>query len=637
MRFDPTLIVERMRIERDATSVYDERFHQGVNIIHGENSSGKSTILNFIFYGLGGDLFDWSASARLCSRVLLQVQINGNVATLARVISDKPRQSMDIFAGEVDDALVAPATEWLRFGYNRSESRESFSQALFRLLNVPEVTSDTSGNITVNQMLRLLYADQLSPIETLFKYQGAFDDAGLRDAVGRLLFGAHSALFYDNQQEVRRLNKELDELTGEYRSLLAVAGAATEGFTYEWVQVRRQELELEANRIAVEIAETEQKMLIGDGGDRVTLTAQQEAYAQVLRLQRELGEVKTARDNLSLKIADSERFIFSLKNKLTALQDSSAVAAFVGDVRFNECPACHAPMEDEATAHSCYLCKTPFEGGHERGRITAMINDTALQISQSETLQKSREHQARQLDEEIARLSHGWQLASDRLNAVQKSATSDRQQQLTSLNHRAGYIQRQRDDLVRMEQLAKRLQDLSDRRAELRGRIAGLESDNEALERQQQERIARTSTAVSEEIKTLLIGDLRRQDIFEDPKSVAFSFRDNSISVNEERYFSASSRAILKSSFALALLAAATKLPFMRHPRFCLIDTLENMGVEAVRSRNFQMQILRVSQAAKVEHQIIFATAMIATELDSDEYVVGRKYTRDQPSLALLT
>ena len=116
---------------------------------------------------------------------------------------------------------------------------------------------------------------------------------------------------------------------------------------------------------------------------------------------------------------------------------------------------------------------------------------------------------------------------------------------------------------------------------------------------------------------------MRRQDIFEDPKSVSFTFGDNKILVDDENYFSASSRAILKSSFCLGFLAAATKTEFFRHPRFCMIDTLENMGVEAIRSHNFQLQILRVSQDSKVEHQIIFATAMIEPQLEEEAYTVG--------------
>lgn len=90
MRYEPTLIVTRVVVERNERPVYDEPFHEGVNVIRGENSSGKSTVLNFIFYGLGGDLSDWSAVARLCSRVVIEVRINGNLTTLSVTLRPRP-------------------------------------------------------------------------------------------------------------------------------------------------------------------------------------------------------------------------------------------------------------------------------------------------------------------------------------------------------------------------------------------------------------------------------------------------------------------------------------------------------------------------------------------------------------------
>src|SRR5258706_15989923 len=86
--FSPQLSVRRMIVKRDAAVVYDAPFHPGLNIVRGENSSGKSTILDFLFYGLGGDLSDWREAALACSEVTLEGSLNGHSAVLAREISE---------------------------------------------------------------------------------------------------------------------------------------------------------------------------------------------------------------------------------------------------------------------------------------------------------------------------------------------------------------------------------------------------------------------------------------------------------------------------------------------------------------------------------------------------------------------
>ena len=123
------------------------------------------------------------------------------------------------------------------------------------------------------------------------------------------------------------------------------------------------------------------------------------------------------------------------------------------------------------------------------------------------------------------------------------------------------------------------------------------------------------------------------KNLFETAKSVQFDFGANRITVDGHSYFSASSRVILKSSFFLGFLAAATKDAQFRHPRFVMIDTIEDKGMEPERSHNFQNQILHVSKTAQVEHQIIFATAMIAPDLDDEQYLIGKFSTRDDPTI----
>lgn len=106
--FEPTISVRRLVVYRDLNEAYSCNFHDGVNILSGENSSGKSTIISFLVYGLGGDIHDWSEHARLCDRVAVEVQLNHHVVTLMREISAKSGQPMMIFPGDLDDSAKAP-------------------------------------------------------------------------------------------------------------------------------------------------------------------------------------------------------------------------------------------------------------------------------------------------------------------------------------------------------------------------------------------------------------------------------------------------------------------------------------------------------------------------------------------------
>jgi hypothetical protein len=635
MRYDPSLIVTRLVVLRNQHRAYDEIFHDGVNVIRGENSSGKSTILNCIYYGLGGDLADWSEVALLCTSVVVEVQFNGLTATLSREISSETGQPMDIFGGPFDASLKAPRSEWIKYPYRRSANKESFSQAIFRLLAIPEVASDVSGNLTIHQILRLLYSDQLSPVETLFRYDSRFDPPALRDAVGRLLSGSYDNRLYQNEIEVRTLTRDFDALSAELKSLFAVLGRTDQSLTLDWLAAESSILSETQTATQNEIERIEREIAVSSDADKLSLKAQNEAYTDVQRLQTELALVQQDRDATNLAIADSASFIRTLEQKIAALGDASAVAEHLGDVHFGVCPACLTPVAETKKDTHCHLCKADFKGGRGRDRIVAAINEAAIQLKQSQLLQADRQIRAKTFDAKVAQITKEWQLSSARLLAAQRLPSTEARERLRELNRNAGYVQRQIEDLVQKEAIIRLVEEISTRKDALNDRITRLRSENEKLKAAQEKQLSQAKTLIADEIRDLLRHDLRRQDSFENPRNIQFDFASNTITVDGHTYFSASSRVILKSSFFLGFFSAATKDRSFRHPRFVMIDTIEDKGMEPERSHNFQNQILRKSQESKVEHQIIFATAMISPDLDDEKYLVGRFYTRDDPTLAI--
>jgi hypothetical protein len=105
--------------------------------------------------------------------------------------------------------------------------------------------------------------------------------------------------------------------------------------------------------------------------------------------------------------------------------------------------------------------------------------------------------------------------------------------------------------------------------------------------------------------------------------------------VNGESFFSASSMVYLRNSFYAGFLKSALENSAFRHPRFLIMDTVEDKGMEPKRSHHFQNLLAEMSGSASVDHQLIYATAMIAPELENSPYVVDRFYTHEDRTLSL--
>jgi len=120
--YKPTLQLRKLRVLREKRIAYQADFHEGVNIIRGQNASGKSTVVDFIFYALGGDGVPWKSEALLCSEVRAELELNGLPMTVSRAISEAPRNPLSIFWGKLEAANAAPRSEWETYPYQRSTS-----------------------------------------------------------------------------------------------------------------------------------------------------------------------------------------------------------------------------------------------------------------------------------------------------------------------------------------------------------------------------------------------------------------------------------------------------------------------------------------------------------------------------------
>ncbi len=629
MRFDPTIWLSRLVVLKAGKAVYDQRFHLGVNIIHGENGSGKSTIADFIFFALGGEHKNWRRKASLCDYTLAEVCINGTPVTLRREISELGQRPMGIFWGTLDDAQSGPIDTWSNYPFRSSANKESFSQVLFRSLGLPEVLrDDLDSRLTMHQLLRLIYVDQKTQYDKLF-VDDNFDAFVTRSAVGDLLIGTYDAELYKLQLRRRETKNEIAQLTSELRGIGAVLRDADDTLTVAMLRERmesaRREREDVFERLGMEDART---------GDEVleSLAAQVNAIAGALvESKQEASKLAREVENVDFELADSDDFLEALRFRLDALDDSERTRTLLGAASFSFCPLCLSPVDDEPE-DACALCGQSV-GGHEGGNLLRLRNELAMQMRESRKLQTERKKRRATL---VQRLSEATVLRNQRqreLDELTAGPSSSWEAERAALHRRAGYLDREIEDLARKTRLAAGVEKLESERAELRVLFEQLEVEIARRRRAQERRRDAATRRISQLTTALLNHDLPREIAFQDAETVAFDFGKDALTVDGRANFAASSMVYLKNSFHVALLQASLELEFFRYPRFALIDNVEDKGMEPPRSHNFQELVVAVSEAANVEHQVIMTTSMLSRDLDSDAWVIGPKYTHESRTL----
>ena len=228
MRIAPTLAINRLLVFRKGRAVYDQKFYFGVNIIRGANGSGKSTIMDFIFHVLGGEVLgptiqEWKEYASLCDAVVAEITVNDAIVTLRREVAPERSRPLQLFFDRFEIASRSVEEGWQTFPYSRQGTKESFSQIIFRALQMPEAATPEGGNITIHQVLRLLYSDQMTPVQRIFRFEN-FDPPILKQAVGDFLCGVGEFNLYEKQIALRSLEKQFDNVSSELKSIFAVGG-----------------------------------------------------------------------------------------------------------------------------------------------------------------------------------------------------------------------------------------------------------------------------------------------------------------------------------------------------------------------------------------------------------------------------
>ncbi|TWD54446.1 hypothetical protein FB480_103357 [Agrobacterium vitis] len=622
--------LKRLRITSGKEVAYDENFHQGVNIIRGENSTGKSTISDFIFYVLGGEFDRWKDAAKQCTAVRAEIETKESIITAHRAVG-RAQEPILIFYGSLEESLGKGIDEWQRVNIRRiSGSPElSFTQILFRAAGIPEAPNIDNSNITMHQLLRLLYADQQTPPGKLFRFE-SFDTKEIRETVGQLVIGFNGYDLYDALIEFRQEKKEYDQLDTAYEAAIHALPSSESLKSVSALDAKIDQISLQIKKINEEVQNVD---------SLITEDQSKEFFAEQIKMRkrvRKRSQVYQLKESVLSDLVDEQieikQFIEFLEGQLIALNADQNLSEKIGIIEFQYCPSCLQKLKYKKEKH-CIVCNEIVDEEKERSKYFELKVDCELQLRESKQLQQEKAAKIASLESEVRALRREYSKAAtefavryDITNSPRESFLAERYKLLGSLDREAGYLEEFRAAL-------KHIDDLSAKRAAKNGDVERLKAKIERLKATSNARLENAMNSINAIGTRILKSDTKREDTFKDPKVFTINFADDAMMVDGKMNFAESSNVVLKNTAILSLLLAACYDKKFWHPKFLLMDNIEDKGLELKRGHNYQNIIIRESQKAPFPHQIIFTTSELDPALEDSDLTVGPRYTADNKTL----
>lgn len=628
-RIRPFLSVKRLLILKSGQAVYDQGFQLGVNIIRGDNGTGKTTIMDLLYFALGAELTDWTEEQEGCDETMVEVLINYRSYVLQREISESGKRAMYFYEGTVDDAMK-DSEHWLRYPNMRSADTHSYSQQLFDLLGLPTHKTDESKNLTMHQILRLIYVDQLSETTRLLKEDKKYDNESMRRAIGEYMLGIDDLEAHNLRQELILTNRGFDAVNSELKAIYRFFGSND-------AILRNDQIDAEITRLRSEIDQLEE--------ERVQVRRQKyEALDEKLRERIKLVnerleelsvreyELKQRKDEISTELVDTSLFLNSLIDRKAALEQSRVASDVIGELAFKYCPACLTPLDNHVEEGHCLLCKSDLKANVRHYSYIQMTNEINFQVIESEKLIERFHEEIDSINSDLASTTR--QIRSLKDEYIEISSNADQVDLMISrLGSEIGYRKNEIENFESKRSMVAQIDELVDRKENFNSKITHLKDQLDRLTEITKGRHTLVCSDIEQKAKTILASDGGYESVFEEVEEVTLDFGRDKMFVNGRSKFSASSMTIMKNSIRVAIFLHCIEDDLARFPRFLMLDNVEDKGMTAERSQNFQRVIVEACDSIEDDYQLIFTTSMIDPELNKSEYVVGPFYKKGEHTL----
>ncbi|MCH7337105.1 hypothetical protein [Acinetobacter sp. NIPH 2699] len=625
-----TFSINKMIVFQEGKCALDINFLEGLNVIYGKNSAGKSSLLDVLIYSLGGEDINFTPIVQLCSVVYTEVEINENFITIAREINNKQREGLSIFYGKILDAISADKSEWHNFPYNSYNDKFGFSKIFFDYLNYPEtVSSETS--ITTHQLLRILYADQANNHLPIFRYE-RWDNSEKRIAIRDYIFGLFSGELYEQQLLKKSFDKQLAECISRLQSFFKIVGKSSEQMIEEFIIEERSNLMKRKEILLEKLLSFNDSSTENESTDLDQTKLQNKIQSEMAALNKAVISLEDQRSIQQLEIIDLNNFVNELKIRLNELNNSITSNELITNIIFDFCPCCHSRIslpQINSNKNICNLCKSETSENANKKNLLQMKTELNFQIQESKKLISDEEEKLKITNEQLNQQIYLFNDKKQEFDILTARWHSARELVLIESYRELGEIDTELKNIESRLSIADEIKQLERKRDNLQSEISKIDLAITHMKSAAEHRLKKILNNLNDILKNLLSQDIGVQEEFLDPKNtVEVSFEDNQIYINGSGHFSQSSTIVLRHLFHLALLVLADQDSAIRIPRFFVLDGINDGGLEKDRAENLQKIITETCNSLENPFQLICSTSElfpVMSDCNKIEFLAGKR------------
>lgn len=469
----PSLFIKAIRVLGNSGIVLElSDLRRGINVIRGENSSGRTTLLKLFEFGFGADITVsrfFIPEIQECQRLLMEIELNGVIYTIDRKFGHGSNRVI-VYQGAIDLLL-------------RNESHfsvgDEFSDFLLYRLDIPSIHyldnyRERERKITFNDLYDALYIDQERGLSQIHARAGETK----RKHVFKLLTKISLPDLYQVEVEEESLKKKRSDLENDFQAISRFFGSVNLPTPFA---IQSQINQLNEQRSELEIQFQDLKLKLRSNP----------AYVDPLRTEiLNLETILAAKQKDSFLTKQTLESYAELENQL--YEDIDRIsrvrisAIQLASFKFEKCPRClqniTEEMQHNESIGNCGLCNRPLiKDSDDTDSLERHETQIKSQLDELLELQHYYRNSVSDIENEISILQTEVDEKRQALDDILREFVSPFLQEIESFGYKTAAANEEINRLTGLLQWRERLQKMREELEELSSEILKVQEQKKVL------------------------------------------------------------------------------------------------------------------------------------------------------------